>query len=186
MDKVLVTGLLIIAAVTSVAVIIGSIGPTIGRGGQEAKESQLAAAKKIATSFTIIDVIPYIGGYPPPPAQAVGCRGAGHSCSIDVWMKNIGQAEIEPVSVLDISLLSSTGEYYRDNIARDLNCGYLAGDPTWFALPCGKEIWLPNETLHLRLNGPLARDRLPLGTHYTFYVTTRNGVQEKFLFQIPE
>ena len=46
MDKVLVTGLLIIAAVTSVAVIIGSIGPTIGRSGQEAKESQLAAAKK--------------------------------------------------------------------------------------------------------------------------------------------
>ena len=69
MDKVLVTGLLIIAAVTSVAVIIGSIGPTIGRGGQEAKESQLAAAKKIATSFTIIDVIPYIGGYPLLPLR---------------------------------------------------------------------------------------------------------------------
>ena len=109
MDKVLVTGLLIIAAVTSVAVIIGSIGPTIGRGGEEAKESQLAAAKKIATSFTIIDVIPSIGPYPRPPAPAVGCQGFGHSCSIDVWMKNIGQAEIEPVSDLDISLLSSTG-----------------------------------------------------------------------------
>jgi len=186
MDKVLVTGLLIIAAVTSVAVIIGSIGPTIGRGGQEAKESQLAAAKKIATSFTIIDVIPYIGGYPPPPAQAVGCSGAGHSCSIDVWMKNIGQAEIEPVSVLDISLLSSTGEYYRDNIARDANCSYVAGDPTWYALPCGKEIWLPNETLHLRLNGPRNLDRLSLGSHYTVYVITRNGVQEKFMFQVPQ
>ena len=77
MDKVLVTGLLIIAAVTSVAVIIGSIGPTIGRSGQEAKESQLAAAKKIETNFTIIDVIPYIGDYPPPPAQAVGCQETG-------------------------------------------------------------------------------------------------------------
>ena len=186
MDKVLVTGLLIIAAVTSVAVIIGSIGPTIGRGGQEAKESQLAAANKIATSLTIFDVIPSMEGYPPPPGRTNACRGAGHSCSIDIWMKNIGQAEIEPVSALDISLLSSTGEYYRDNIARDANCGYNGGDPTWYALPCGKEIWLPNETLHLRLNGPHPRDRLPGGSHYTVSVTTRNGVQEKFLFQIPE
>ena len=101
-------------------------------------------------------------------------------------MKNIGQAEIEPVSVLDISLLSSTGEYHRDNITRDPNCGYIAGDPTWFALPCGKEIWLPNETLHLRLNGAHPRDRLPGGSHYTVSVTTRNGVQERFLFQVPE
>jgi len=186
MDKVLITGLLIIAAVTSVAVLIGSIGPTIGRGGQEAKESQLAAAKKIATSFTIFDVIPSIGPYPPPPAQANACLGAGHSCSIDIWIKNIGQAEIEPVSGLDISLLSSTGEYYRDNIAGDANCSYGAGDPTWYALPCGKEIWLPNETLHLRLNGPRNLDRLSLGSHYTVSVTTRNGIQEKFMFQVPQ
>ena len=186
MDKVLVTGLLIIAAVTSVAVIIGSIGPTLGRGGQEAKESQLSAAKKLATSFTIFDVIPYIGNYPPPPAPTVGCRGHGNSCSIDVWMKNIGQAEIEPVSELDISLLSSTGEYYRDNITQDPSCSYLTSGPTWYALPCGKEIWLPNETLHIRLNGPQNPDKLALGSHYTVSVTTRNGVQEKFLFQVPE
>jgi hypothetical protein len=186
MDKVLITGLLIIASVTSVAVIIGSVGPTIGRGGQQAKESQLAAANKIATSFTIIDAIPLIGPYPPPPAQANACLGAGHSCSIDIWIKNIGQAEIEPVSELDISLLSSTGEYYRDNITRDANCSYAAGDPTWYALPCGKEIWLPNETLHLRLNAQRNPDRLSVGTHYTVYVTTRNGVQEKFLFQVPQ
>ena len=186
MDKVLVTGLLIIAAVTSVAVIIGSIGPTIGRSGQEAKESQLAAAKKIETNFTIIDVIPYIGDYPPPPAQAVGCQGNGHSCSIDVWMKNIGQADIVPVSALDISILSSTGEYYIDNMTLDTNCSYIAGDPTWYVLPCGKETWLPHETLQLRLNVPRFEDNLDLGSHYTVYVTTPNGVQEKFLFAVPQ
>ena len=154
MDKVLVTGLLIIAAGTSVAVIIGSIGPTIGRGGQEAQESQLSAAKKLATSFTIFDVIPNIGDYPPPPAPSVDCRGHGNSCSVDVWMKNIGQADVLPISHMDILMISSTGDW-GDYIRFETSCPASTTTNCWSYIPPNQDpasrdmIMVPNETLHI-------------------------------------
>ena len=69
MDKVIVTGLLIIASVTAAAVIFGTIGPSIGKGSDAARQSQLAEANKIATKIKVLDAIPQ---FPQPQGCQAG------------------------------------------------------------------------------------------------------------------
>ena len=179
MDKVLVTGLLIIAAVIAVSVMIGSIGTTIGRSGQAVKESQLSAAKKIETSITIIEAIPQFGPFPPPPA-APQCPGVGLPCTVDVWVKNVGQADIRPLSGIDVFVLSSTG-HWGEYMTFDAGCSPSGASNSWSPLPCGQDNWIPNQTLHIRISvwsSPLSPG------HYSLDVTTPNGIQDKFLFEV--
>jgi len=179
MDKVLVTGLLIIASVTAAAVIFGTIGPSIGKGSDAARQSQLAEANKIATRIKVLDAIPQ---FPQPQ----GCQAGGRYCVLDLWVKNIGQADVLPISHMDIFMIGSTGDW-GDYIRFEKGCSTSTTTNCWSYIPPNQDpanrdmIMVPNETLHIQMR--LFSDPLSPG-YYSLDVTTPNGVQDKFLFEV--
>ncbi|MFP6891075.1 MAG: hypothetical protein VCF07_15255, partial [Nitrospinota bacterium] len=77
MDKVIVTGLLVIASVTAAVLVITTILPTISSSSQSVASAQREAADRMRTSIEII---------------AVSSNAAG--TQIDVWVKNVGTKTI--------------------------------------------------------------------------------------------
>ena len=73
MDKVIVTGLLVIGAVAAASIVITAIGPTVGRSSQAVVELNQEAADRLRTSIEIIAVAPDAAGN-----------------EIDAWVKNVG------------------------------------------------------------------------------------------------
>ena len=89
MDKVIVTALLTIGAVTAAMVVIFSIGPSISSSSQAVSESQNESANRIRTSIEIIAVT----------SNATGTQ-------IDAWVKNVGVEPISPVNKTDVFVIT--------------------------------------------------------------------------------
>ena len=92
MDKVIVTGLLVIASVTGAVLVITTILPSISSSGQSVVSAQREAADRIRTSIEIIAV----------SSNADGTQ-------IDVWVKNVGTQVIRSVESSDIIIIKPGG-----------------------------------------------------------------------------
>ena len=88
MDKVIVTGLLVIASVTAAVVVIMTIGPSVSRSSQSVVEAQRQAAERIKTSIEIISAVPRTNGV-----------------QVDAWVKNTGIASINAIDRSDVFLI---------------------------------------------------------------------------------
>ena len=155
MDKVIVTALLTIGAVTAALVVIFSLGPSISSSGQAVSASSNEAADRIGTSIEIIAVAPNADG-----------------TQIDAWVKNVGVQPISPVSASDVFVITPGTRYD----AMTYNTG--GGDKTWKEDPVPSP-WNRSDTLHIIID--LSASALTTGDHQ-LRVSTRNGITADMTF----
>ena len=155
MDKVIVTALLTIGAVTAAIVVIFSLGPTISKSSQAVSESQLEAADILRTSIEIIAIAPNAAG-----------------TQIDAWVKNVGVEPISPVNKSDIFVITPGTRFDA------MTYNTAGGDKTWTDAPTDSD-WNRSDTLHIVID--LSGSALAAGDHM-LRVSTRNGVTDDKTF----
>ena len=150
MDKVIVTALLTIGAVTAALVVIMAITPSVADSSQAVSESQHEAADRIRTSIEIV---------------AVASNAAG--TQVDAWVKNVGVEPISPVNKTDVFVITPGTRF--DAMTFDI----AGGDNTWTDSPVSSP-WNRSDTLHIVITLPVASP-LVVGDH-RLRVSTRNGI----------
>ena len=156
MDKVIVTGLLVIAAVTAAVVVIITIGPSVSRSSQAVVEGQRQAAERITTSIEIITAVPRTNGI-----------------QVEAWVKNTGLASIKAIGKSDVFLIRLDGSW-AEAITYDNGAG---GSKTW----TGDLVeWNRGDTLHITID--LSADALTAG-NYLLRVSTPNGTISEHIFE---
>ena len=158
MDKVIVSGLLLIASLAAAVITISIITPAIGSDGDSITNSN-----RIATSFV-----------------ATGVEGLsavvedGNGAVISAWFKNVGSADISPISAMDVFLL-------RGDRLSGTYIGIPPAADSWSVLdPLGSAVWPRGETIHIRLvlnANPIANGE------YIVSLTTPNGVSGEVHFE---
>ena len=109
MDKVIVTGLLVIGSVTAALIVILSLLPVIGSSSSAVIESQSEAANRIKTDIEVIAV-------------------SGTGDRIIAWVKNVGTFSILAIDRSDVFLIRSTDPGIRfDSMTYNPD---PSGDPT--------------------------------------------------------
>ena len=155
MDKVIVTGLLIIGSVTAAVLVIITITPTIAGTSQSMMESSREATNRIRTDIEVIAVA----------SDPAGTR-------IDAWIKNVGIASIPAISKSDVFIVTPGTRF--DHMA------YApSGDNTWIEAPVGTP-WNRGDTLHINITLP-ATNPLGVGDH-VLKVATPNGIYAERTF----
>ena len=155
MDKVIVTGLLIIGSVTAAVLVIITMTPTIAGTSQSMMESSREASNRIKTDIEVI---------------AVASDSAG--ILVDVWIKNVGVAPIPAVSKSDVFVVTPGTRFDYISYAP-------SGDNTWIETPVGTS-WDRGDTLHISITLPTAN---PLGVgDHVLKVATPNGVYAERTF----
>jgi len=155
MDKVIVTGLLIIGSVTAAVLVIITITPTIAGTSQSMMESSREASNRILTDIEVIAVA----------TDPSGTR-------VDVWIKNVGVAPILTISKSDVFVVTPGTRF-------DYMTYASSGDNTWIEEPVGTP-WNRGDTLHIAITLPAA-DPLGVGDH-VLKVATANGVYAERTF----
>ena len=156
MNNVIVTGLLVVAAVTAAAIAISTILPSIHSSSQSVVQANHEVASRIGTDISII---------------AIGTDYEGHN--IDAWVKNVGIEPIEPLNLLDIILIRP--DQHIDVLAYDRQgiFGTWKEDPETSTLIRGR-------TTHLKLVLPEGSPLME-GIHY-LRVSTPNGIVTEKMF----
>lgn len=158
MDKVIVTGLLVIGAITAAVVVITTMIPLISRSTGSAVESQQEAAKRIETSIEIIALAP----------SAAGNR-------IDVWVKNVGVATIDAIDKSDVFLIKQGVS------ATAMKYSSIAATKTWSGdLKEQGLSWSKGSTLQITIT-LLGADVLTAG-EYLLRVSTPNAITADKIF----
>ena len=149
MDKVIVTALLIVGAVTAAVVVISSIGPSLSSSSQSIMESQRETSGKIRTSIEIIATSTLTGS------------------QVDAWVKNVGLDPINAVSKSDVFVITPGTRF------DSMTYSATGGDNSWVENPVGAP-WDRGDTLHMVITLP-ASNPLAVGDH-VLRVSTPNGV----------
>ena len=157
MDKVIVTGLLVIATVTAAVVVIMTIGPSVSRSSQSMVEAQRQAADIIKTSIEIITAVPRSNGV-----------------QVDAWVKNTGVASIIAIDRSDVFLIRIDGAW-AEAMTYDSGAG---GSKTWSG---DLTEWNRGDTLHITID--LTNDPLTAG-NYLLRVSTPNGTISEHIFEV--
>ena len=155
MDKVIVTGLLVIGSVTAALVVILTIGPSVSGSSQSVLESQREASTRIKTDIEIIAVAANAGG-----------------TLLDAWVKNVGVAPVLGLDTSDVFVVTPGSRY-------DAMTYAASGDNTWTESPLGAS-WNRGETLHIAITLP-AGSPLVSGDHM-IRVSTPNGITAERAF----
>jgi hypothetical protein len=162
MEKVIVSGLLIIASIIVAVLTITVLSPQ----SVDSKNS-LLASNRIATSFvgTNVDGI-----------KAVPDDGNG--ATISAWFKNVGSVDVEPISAIDVFLLTGDGLSGRYIPFSDSP----TGSDFWDVVqPADSNVWARGETLQIRLTLGLANPISP--RTYMVSLTTPNGISADISFE---
>ncbi len=154
MDKVIVTGLLIVGAVAAAVVVIMTIGPSISGSSQSVVEANRATADKIKTNIEII---------------GIGVDSVGEQ--VDAWVKNVGVAPVDAIEKSDLFLIQPGTRF---------EALPYSGDPPssnyWYSdLKENSQSWLRGDTMHVTVQLSTA-DNILVDTLYTLRVSTPNGV----------
>ena len=154
MDKVIVTALLVIGAVTAAVMVIVTVGPAISASAQSTGQAANEASVRIKTDIEIIAVASDVAG-----------------TTIDAWIKNVGTAPIRALEKSDVFVITPGTRF-------DAMTYNTSGDDTWTENPAGMA-WQRGDTLHMVITLPVASP-LVAGDH-TLRVSTPNGVSaDKF------
>ena len=162
MDKVIVSGLLLIASVAAAVITISIITPALGSDNESIVRSNEVASTLTSTGFDGL--------------TAVVDDASG--LNISAWFKNVGSVDIDPISEIDVFLLTGnrlSGRYipYSDvPIATD----------RWDAvLPGNSSVWARGDTLQIKLtlesSSPISIGR------YKISLTTPIGVSGDIFFE---
>ena len=163
MDKVLVVGLLTIAGVITALILFNGLRESVDKTAQTNRESQQQSGLEAQTGIEIINA-----------------RTANSGAVIDIWVKNVGIADIDPVTIhdLELFLIDVDGEWgdYIDYSPT----GPVTSDNTWSAVGFTSPAWIPGQTLWLRATlgaNPIS------DTRYRISISTYNNVTADFRFQ---
>ena len=97
---------------------------------------------------------------------------------ISAWFKNVGSADIGPISAMDVFLLR--GDRFSGNYIGPPSTASATTD-SWSALdPADSAIWARGETMHIRL--VLNANPITTDTHI-ISLTTPNGVSGEIHFE---
>ena len=162
MDKVIVSGLLLIASLTAAVITISIITPALGSDRDSITNSKRVATKFVGTGIEGLSAV------------VEGQNGA----AISAWFKNTGATDIGPVSAIDVFLLS--GNRFSGRYIEFSSTPPPATD-SWSVLePADSAIWAKGETIHIRL----VLNAVPIATgSYIISLTTPNGVSGEFHFE---
>ncbi len=165
MEKVIVTGLLVIAAVTGAGLIIATIVPSIADSSNSVATAQREMSTQIGTNVEII---------------AVSAPSDGRS--IQAWVKNVGTKPILAISKSDLFLIKEGASAPRYDVltycGTDIVGVDCAGKSKVWAAPATS--WNRGDTLQVSiLLSEL--DKIDDDGHYIQY-TTVNGISDRKLF----
>jgi len=154
-DKVIVTGLLIISAVVAASIVVITLTPSISIGSASVSDVSLQESDRIRTSLHILSAQVHDDGM-----------------SIDAWLKNTGDVPINPVSNIDLILRQDgAGGVY-------LLHGLVSGN-RWSVVPGTINVLNRGETVRLRIG--LADAATPGLYHLS--ATAPNGVRAETTFE---
>ena len=161
MEKVIVSGLLIIASVVAAVIAVTAISATSAGDQNSMFESNRVATNLVGTGIEGLSAV-------------VEDR---NGAVISAWFKNVGSADIKPVSAMDLFLLSGNRfsgtylEFCSPPCARDM----------WSVLqPATSAVWARGETIHIQL--VLNMNPMTIGAHI-ISLTTPNGVSGEIHFE---
>ena len=159
MDKVIVSGLLIIASITAAVMTLSIIIPGLGSNSES-----IVRTNRIASDFAST-------GLNGLTAEAVG----GSGVTISAWFKNVGSIDVEPISAIDVFLLTEGRQGGRYISYSD---GPIASDSWVVDQPADSNVWAIGETLQIRLT----LDPISPGT-YMVSLKTPNGISTDISFE---
>jgi sugar lactone lactonase YvrE len=162
MDKVIVSGLLIIASITAAVMTISIIVPGLGSNSES-----IVRTNRIASDFAST-------GLNGLTAEAVG----GSGVTISAWLKNVGSVDVEPISAIDVFLLTGNrlgGRYI------PFSNGPTATDSWVVVQPADSNVWARGETLQIRLDLDPINPISP--GPYMVSLKTPNGVSTDISFE---
>ena len=152
MEKVIVTAILIIAAVTAAGVVLTSVGHSTSSSSQSVAQSYYEDANRTKTEIEIV---------------AVGSLQAGSK--IEAWVKNVGVAPIYAIDKSDLFLIQPGTRY--DALTYNNNG---TTSKTWYGdLREAGLTWNRHDTLHITIALSCA-DGIA-ATDYVLLMSTPNG-----------
>ena len=159
MDKVIVTGLLVIASVTAAVLVITTMLPSVSSSSQSIASAQREAAGRIRTSIEIIAV----------SSNANGTQ-------IDVWVKNVGTKTITAIDRSDVFLVQEGSRF-------DAMTYHQAGGLNTWRTDSPDPTWSRGDTLHIIIEIDPSE---PVGDGaHALIVSTPNGITAAKSFQKP-
>ena len=133
MDKVLVVGLLTIAGVITALILFNGLRESVDKTAQTNRESQQQSGLEAQTGIEIINA-----------------RTASSGSVLDIWVKNVGLADIDPVTIPDLELFLMDADGKWGDYIDYSPTGPITGDNTWSAVGFALQAWIPGQTLWLR------------------------------------
>tara|TARA_B110000196_G_C20926685_1_gene557927 strand:+ start:220 stop:729 length:510 start_codon:yes stop_codon:yes gene_type:complete len=165
LEKVIVTGLLVIAAVTGAGMIIATIVPSIADSSSSVATAQREISNQIGTNIEIIAISSPTDGK-----------------SITAWIKNIGTKPILAISKSDMFLIKEGASAPRYDVLTYCGTDIVAidcvGKSKVWAAPVTS--WNRGDTLQISVLLSDA-DKVDEDGHYIQF-TTVNGVSDRKLF----
>tara|TARA_B110000116_G_C16748875_1_gene542331 strand:+ start:742 stop:1251 length:510 start_codon:yes stop_codon:yes gene_type:complete len=165
LEKVIVTGLLVIAAVTGAGLIIATIVPSIADSSSSVATAQREISNQIGTNLEIIAISSPTDGK-----------------SITAWVKNIGTKPILAISKSDMFLIKEGASAPRYDVltycGTDIVAIDCAGKSKVWAAPVTS--WNRGDTLQISVLLSDA-DKVDEDGHYIQF-TTVNGISDRKLF----
>ena len=167
MDKIIVTSILIIAAITTAAIVVFSVTSNTRKDSQITANIQSSQGDQIRTKIRIVSV-------------SANPQGS----SIRAWARNIGSSDIEPINGIDVFLerMDNTwGTYIPFSVNNSLSWSLESSSDSGTS----SAIWEVDETVQFIINFP-ADPSLPLADRpgiYQITLVTPNGVVETKSFE---
>jgi len=160
MDKVLVVGLLIVASVITATILFAVFRTSIEESRGSVVGLQEQASEQAQTGLTIVGVIP-----------------GDDASKVDIWAKNIGVVDIQPVRNIELFLVDVDGD--RGGYLRYSEIGPAFMEDTWSVVGPFNERLRPGETI--QLHADLFRNPLTKG-EYNLTVSSPSDVGASVLF----
>lgn len=158
MEKSIATIMLTVAGIASILAVLNALNPAIARTSASLVASADTVESRIATQVEIV--------------HATGVAG---SPSVEAWAKNIGGAEILPLSRVDVFFGPE------DNFVRlpkgELGCTA----PCWYATLENDTVWNPTATLKISIE---FGSNLVTDTVYYIKVVAPNGISDARFFTV--
>jgi len=161
MDKVIVTGLLVIAGVITAVILSGALRTSVEDAAGTTKTQSKQAERQMKSGMTILQVVT-----------------SGNGQQLDIWVKNTGSTEIKPLEEIDVFLTDIEGNW--GDFVTYLGGGPVGNRNTWRVFsPVGVD-WDPGITFQLRaflsVNPVLNR------TGYNLSITSPDSYTTKYRF----
>ena len=161
MDRVIVTGFLIIAGVITAVILLGVLSTSVEDTAETIKTTSRQADAQTKSGITILQVLTN-----------------GNGTQLDIWVKNTGSIQIQPLENVDVFLMDIEGNW--GDYITYLPGGPVGGENTWRVLSNVGLKWNPGDTFQLRASlraNPVLNDN-----GYNISITTPDLYTAKYRF----